>query len=339
MIYLDNCATTKLSEKVKQNIVDNLNTFGNPSSSYNLGLQSARIIQESREIIAQCINCSPQEIFFTSGASESNTWALQKSFWCNDYEHHSILNNKNRVYDLKKSKIVSYMMVNNEVGFINDIKTIRKEFKDYQFHCDATQAIGNTQIDVRDLDIDTMSFSGHKFHAPKGIGVLYVKNGIKINPLIYGGKQELGIRGGTENLIGIFAIGVAIECACENIELKTKHCGVLKNRIVSNLKNKNLDFMINGENTINSILNISFSGFESESLLLQLELKDIYVSSGSACNSGSLNPSETLKFLNVPSEYINGTIRISFDLENTVEEVDIFCNELIKIIERINKMR
>lgn len=339
MIYLDNCSTTKLSELVKKNIIENLDLFANPSSIYNIGIESKKMIEISRNKIANCINCEPSEIYFTSGASESNTWALQDKFYCENYEHHSILNNKNRVYDLKKSKIVSYMMVNNEVGFINDIKTIRKEFKDYQFHCDATQAIGNIQIDVRDLDIDTMSFSGHKFHAPKGIGVLYVKNGIKINPLIYGGKQELGIRGGTENLIGIFAIGVAIECACENIELKTKHCGVLKNRIVSNLKNKNLDFMINGENTINSILNISFSGFESESLLLQLELKDIYVSSGSACNSGSLNPSETLKFLNVPSEYINGTIRISFDLENTVEEVDIFCNELIKIIERIDKMR
>lgn len=337
MIYLDNCATTKLSDNVKQNILNNLNTFGNPSSSYNLGLQSARIIQESREIIAQCINCSPQEIFFTSGASESNTWALQESFWCNDYEHHSITNNKNRVTDISQSQIISYMLVNNEVGFINDIKSLRQKYQDFKFHCDATQAIGNVKIDVKDLSIDTMSFSGHKFHAPKGIGVLYVKGG-QIKPLIYGGKQEKGVRGGTENILGISAIGVAIKEAFDNIDKKSAHCNLLKDRLVYNLNNMGIDYIINGQNlnTINSTLNISIKNIESEPILLQLDMKDIYISSGSACNSGSLEPSETLKWLNIPKEYINGTLRVSFDLDNTVEEIDVFSNELIKIVNRMS---
>lgn len=337
MIYLDNCATTKLSDNVKQNILNNLNTFGNPSSSYNLGLQSARIIQESREIIAQYINCDPQEIYFTSGASESNTWALQESFWCNDYEHHSITNNKNRVTDISQAQIISYMLVNNEVGFINDIKSLRQQYKDYKFHCDATQAIGNIKVDVQDLNIDTLSFSGHKFHAPKGIGVLYVKGG-QIKPLIYGGKQEKGVRGGTENILGISAIGVAIKEAYDNIELKNKHCKVLKDRMVYNLTNMGIDYIINGQdlNTINSTLSISVKSVESEPILLQLDMKDIYISSGSACNSGSLEPSETLKWLNIPSDYINGTLRISFDLDNTIDEIDRFSNELIKIVNRMS---
>lgn len=337
MIYLDNCATTKLSEKVKQNIVDNLNTFGNPSSSYNLGLQSARIIQESREIIAQCINCDPQEIYFTSGASESNTWALQEPFWCNDYEHHSITNNSHRVQTKDKAEIITYMMVNNEVGFINDIKLLREKYQDFKFHCDATQAIGNVKIDVKDLSIDTMAFSGHKFHAPKGIGVLYVKGG-KIKPLIYGGKQENGVRGGTENILGISAIGVAIKDACENIDKKSEHCKTLKDRLVYNLNKSGIDYIINGQNlnTINSTLSISIKNIESEPILLQLDMKNIYISSGSACNSGSLEPSETLRWLNIPKEYINGTLRVSFDLDNTIDEIDVFSKELSKIVNRIS---
>ena len=336
MIYLDNCATTKLSESVKLNIIDNLNTFGNPSSNYMLGLQSKKIIQQSREIIAQCINCSPQEIFFTSGASESNTWALQQPFWCMDYEHHSITNNKNRVTDISQAQIISYMLVNNEVGFINDIKSLRQKYKDYKFHCDATQAIGNIKVDVQALNIDTLSFSGHKFHTPKGIGVLYVKGG-NIQPLIYGGKQEYGLRGGTENILGISAIGIAIKESYDNIELKNKHCKVLKDRMVYNLNNMGIDYIINGQNlnTINSTLSISVKNIESEPILLQLDMKDIYISSGSACNSGSLEPSETLKWLNIPKEYINGTLRVSFDLDNTIDEIDIFCSELNKIVKRM----
>ena len=335
LIYLDNCSTTKLSEKVKQNIVENLDLFANPSSMYDIGINSKKIINDSRRIIADCINCKPNEIYFTSGASESNSWALQENFYCEDYEHHSILNNKKRVKDLLDAKIVSYMLVNNEVGFINDIKSIRKEYKNHQFHCDATQAIGNIKVDVKDLNVDTMSFSGHKFHAPKGIGVLYIKNGIKLKPLIYGGKQEFKIRGGTENIIGISAIGVAIEESIKNLKNKQDKCKVLKNKIVENLKNYNIDYVINGKNTINSILNISIKNIESEAMLLNLYNKEIYLSGGSACNSGSLEPSETLTYLNCPKEYINGVLRISLDYDNTIEEINYFCKELNIIINRL----
>jgi cysteine desulfurase len=337
MIYLDNCATTKLSDNVKQNILNNLNTFGNPSSSYNLGLQSARIIQESREIIAQCINCDPQEIYFTSGASESNTWAFSQFdevYLPNPIEHHSILNNP-RIVDRYNDKcLVSEMWVNNEIGLIQDVKSLKDKYNGAIVHTDATQAIGNIDVKVDD-NIDMMSFSGHKLHAPKGIGVLYSKMSMK--PLIYGGKQEKGVRGGTENVIGISALGVAIKDAYDNLELKQTHCKKLKQHMIDKLRSYNIDFIENAENmkTIDSCLSLSFHNIESEPMLIQLGLKDIYCSSGSACNSGSLEPSETLKWLNIPKDYINGTLRFSFDLDNTIEEIDFVCDEINKIVNRM----
>jgi Cysteine sulfinate desulfinase/cysteine desulfurase and related enzymes len=203
MYYLDNSATTKLSENVKNDIISNLENFGNPSSIYDIGFKTQDIIQKARENVAKCINADVNEIYFTSGASESNTWSLQQPFWCEDYEHHSITNNPLRTKDIYKAKIIEQMYVNNEIGFINDIKGCREYYKNWQFHCDATQAMSCIKIDVKDLGVDTLSFSGHKINAPKGVGVLYIRNGIKLKPLIYGGKQEKGIRGGTENVLGI----------------------------------------------------------------------------------------------------------------------------------------
>ena len=184
----------------------------------------------------------------------------------------------------------------------------------------------------------TITFNAEKREkAGKGAARACRREG-RIPAVIYGGKQEKGVRGGTENILGISAIGVAMKDACENIDKKSEHCKILKDRLVYNLNQSGIDYIINGQdlNTINSTLNISIKDIESEPILLQMDMKDIYISSGSACNSGSLEPSETLKWLNIPKEYINGTLRVSFDLDNTVEEIDMFSNELIKIVNRMS---
>ena len=335
MIYLDNAATTPLSDSVKKCITYVLEQYGNPSSLYNFGRESNQLVQESREKIAKAINCSPEEIYFTSGASESNTWALAQAdrCICSPVEHHSILNNpKTKVKD--GTLLLSNMLVNNETGEIYDVKKI---FAGSQCltHTDATQAVGNISVDVKKLGVDMLSFSGHKFHAPKGIGCLYVKQGTKLQPLIYGGKQECGVRGGTENTIGIAAIGVAIEEAIENMEAKNKQCSLLKQTMLNEFTRNHLNYIVNGTNTIPSTLSVSYRGVESEAIGLWLNQYGICVSSGSACNSGSAEPSHVLKAIGCPAEYINGTIRFSFSLENTVEEIKYTCNKVAEIISKL----
>lgn len=339
MIYFDNAATTPLSESVKNDIKDKLDLFGNPSSVYSIGYKSKEIIENSRKIIAECLNCKPNEIYFTSGGSESNTWALQDKFFCHDYEHHSILNNPNRQSDKNKARIYAQMLVNNETGtiFTGDIRS-ETLFKNTRMHCDATQAVGNIDVDIQKLKVDTLTFSGHKIHAPKGIGVLYIREGIKRPPIIYGGKQERGTRGGTENILGISALGVAMQEAYDCIGYKKSHCNLLKNHLIERLNELGIDYIINGENNMHSvvpsIVSLSIKGVESEAVLMQLDLDDIYVSAGSACTAGDTEPSATLKYFNVPEDYIGGTIRLSFDISNTCDEIDTFCEKLSKIVKR-----
>lgn len=339
MIYFDNAATTPLSKTVKNNIKENLDLFGNPSSIYSIGYKSKEIIENSRKMIAECLNCKPSEIYFTSGGSESNSWALQDKFYCHDYEHHSILNNPNRQRERNHNYIYAQMLVNNETGtvFTGDIK-MATMMKNNRVHCDATQAIGNIDVNVKKLGVDTLSFSGHKIHAPKGIGVLYIREGIKRPPIIYGGKQERGIRGGTENILGISALGVAVREAYDVLSYKRSHCSLLKEHLIERLNELGIDYIINGEtgiySTIPSIISLSIKGVESEAVLMQLDLDDIYVSAGSACTAGDLEPSATLKYFNVPDDYIGGTIRLSFDISNTCDEIDIFCEKLAKIVKK-----
>lgn len=340
MIYLDNSATTTLSDNVKQDIITNLENFGNPSSLYEIGLKTKRRIEEVREIVAKCIGGEKKYVYFTSGASESNTWIINqfdKVFLPNPIEHHSILNNPKTTNKYEPNCLVSQMYVNNEIGTITDISSLKKKYPNSYIHSDCTQALGNIDINVQNMNVDSISFSGHKIHAPKGIGVLY--STIPMKPLIYGGKQECGVRGSTENFLGISALGVAIQEAIKNIKLKQEHCLNLKNRMVDNLKHKKIDFIVNSENmnTVPNILSLSFRDVNSESLLIILDSKEIYCSSGSACSSGELEPSETLKWLKIPKEYINGTLRFSFDLCNTIDEIDIVCNEIERIIKLLSK--
>ena len=340
MIYLDNSATTVLSDNVKQDIITNLENFGNPSSLYEIGLKTKRRIEEVREIIAKCIGGEKKYVYFTSGASESNTWIMSqfdKVYLPNPIEHHSILNNPKVTNKYEPNCLVSQMYVNNEIGLISDIQLLKKKYPNSYIHSDCTQALGNIDINVQNMNVDSISFSGHKIHAPKGVGVLYSK--IPMKPLIYGGKQERGARGGTENFIGISALGIAMKEATENIKLKQNHCKVLKQRMIDNLRSKQIDFIVNAQNmnTVNNILSLSFRDISGETMLIMLDQKEIYCSSGSACSSGQLEPSETLKWLNIPKEYIDGTLRFSFDLCNTTKEIDIVCNEIERIIGLLSK--
>lgn len=335
MIYLDNAATTPLSKSVKKCITEAIDKYGNPSSLYGLGTDANKLIQKSRQQVAAAIGCLPEEIYFTSGASESNTWALTQvdRCICSPVEHHSILNNP-KTKATSGNTLFSNMLVNNETGEIYDVKS-KFKYADGLTHTDATQAIGNIPVDVKELGVDMMSFSGHKFHAPKGIGCLYVRNGIHLKPLIYGGKQEQGVRGGTENTLGISAIGVAIEEAVENIEKKYEHCKILKDTLLDSLSRNHLDYIINGNNTIPSTVSVSFRNVENEVIGLWLNGYGICVSSGSACNSGSAEPSHVLKAIGCPEEYINGTVRFSFSLENTVDEVKFTGDKISEIVSRL----
>jgi len=335
VIYLDNAATTPLSESVKKCIAETIEQYGNPSSLYKLGADANKFVQKSRQQVATAIGCVPEEIYFTSGASESNTWALAQAdrCICSPVEHHSILNNP-KTNVTSGTTLFSNMLVNNETGEIYDLKS-KFKYADGLTHTDATQAIGNLPVNVKEFGVDMMSFSGHKFHAPKGIGCLYVRSGIPLKPLIYGGKQERSVRGGTENTLGIVAIGVAIEEAVNNIEKKNEHCKILKDTLFNSLSANHLDYIVNGNNTLSSTVSVSFRGVENEAIGLLLNSYGICVSSGSACNSGSAEPSHVLKAIGCPEEYINGTIRFSFSLENTVDEVKFTGDKIAEIIGRL----
>lgn len=341
-VYMDNAATTPLSPSVIVDICRNVDNYGNPSGLYQLGYEAKNIIEDSRKKVAKAINAEPEQIFFTSGATESNNWvcSMCSYVFAEKYEHHSITNQPNFVdvneydnyfgggYLNGKSVLFSRMLVNNEIGFIDDVHGIP--------HSDLTQAIGNIPVDVKALNIDYGSFSAHKFHGLKGVGVLYVKDPTSsdFKPYHYGGQQEFNLRAGTENVIGISAMGVAIEEATSHIEQKQAHCKMLRERFLSNLNNYGLDYIVNGENLphVDSILSISFKNQDSQAMLVQLDMASICASSGSACNSGDSEPSETLKYLNVPKEYINGTLRFSFSLDNTIDEVDYVCYNINRII-------
>ena len=347
MIYMDNASTTPLSQSVKQDIINNFDNFGNPSSLYDIGYKSKEIIENARIKVAKAINAEPEQIIFTSGATESNNWVanfIENRYGVvngNVYEHHSLTQNPNfepieTSIKFGDSGVLTEMLVNNEIGFINNISVDNKLFNGYNYftHSDITQAIGNIQVDVKDLNVDFASFSGHKFNAPKGVGALYVKNPNTLFPYHYGGQQENHFRAGTENILGISAMGVAIEEAVARIEKKQKHCKELRERFINNLTNYGLDFIVNGADMqhIDSILSLSFKNQDSQAMLVQLDMAGICASSGSACNSGDSEPSETLKWLGVPDDYIYGTLRFSFSLQNTLDEVNEVCYNINKIV-------
>ena len=352
MIYLDNCATTKISNAVFTEMLPYLReNYGNASSLHSLGRKSRQAIEHAREQVAKSINAEPNQIFFTSGSTESNNWIISNfnHVLCSKVEHHSILNNPkctpitfdnlaNTIYK-KHPDLVTHMYVNNETGQIYNNKEMAEICHKMKvpFYTDSTQAFGHIPIDVKDLNVDGMSLSGHKFHAPKSVGILYLKEPNKYKPMLYGGGQEKHLRAGTENVAGIVGMGKACELHNYNAETDN-YLLFLKANLIAFIQNNIPDVMINSplETTVSNILNVSFKGIEGESLMLMLDRDDICVSSGSACNSGSLEPSHVLKDMGVPDDYIYGTIRFSFSKFNTLEEI-IETEKVLK--ETVEKLR
>lgn len=361
-IYLDSASTTKVNPEFITIIKKDLEEFwANPSNLYSISEKPKEIIEEARSSIAKSIGAEPFEIFFTSGTSEGNAWACEQrdKVLCSPYEHHNLTTNpKCRIIDedwLEKALVwkmnnsedymanyenflCSWMYVNNETGEIFDIKNIAKKAHNLGmiFHSDMTQAIGNVPINIKNLDVDIATFSGHKIHAPKGIGFIYFnsKRINNIHQLIYGGQQEHSKRPGTENVPYIDALRMAVYNAVVNRASKQNYCLGLKKLMVEELNKQGLDFIINSPaNSVNNILNVSFKNISGEALMMDLSDRGIYVSTGSACASGDGKPSEVLEEMGIAEEYIQGAIRFSFDWNLHKEDIkSVACNvaELVK---------
>ena len=371
-IYLDNGATTKVKTEVLNEMMPYLTTeYGNPSSLYSIGRKAKKAIEKSRRQVAELINCNPHEIYFTGSGSESDNTALKGFAYANrergnhiitsKIEHHAILEtcetlekqgfevsyinvDKDGVLKIEELRnaikpstiLISVMTANNEIGTIQPIEEIAKiaHERNIVFHTDAVQAISNMHIDVKKRDIDMLSLSGHKINAPKGIGALYIKDGIKIEKYINGGHQERNLRAGTENVAGIVGIGKACELAKRNMDTHIKNLSKLRNYYIRRLQKEMPDkIRINGtmENRLPGNANVSFEGSNASELIFKLDEKGICVSSGSACSSGNTKPSHVLTAIDLPEKYLNSAIRTTFGDNNTFEQVDylVKCLKLI----------
>ena len=377
-IYFDNSATTRLDDEVLKEMMPYLTEeYGNASSIYKLGRNTRNAVETAREKIAKAINAEPDEIYFTSGGTESDNTTIRGIAYNNKkkgnhiitskIEHPAILEtckqlekegfeitylnvDKNGIIDLEQLKnsikettiLISIMFANNEIGTIQPIKeigTIARENNIY-FHTDSVQAVGSLKIDVKEMNIDSLSMSAHKFYGPKGIGVLYVKKGIIFQKFMNGGHQERNKRAGTENVPAIVGMGKAIEIAYRDLEEHTKQIKELRDYYINQVKDKIPYIKINGdmEKRLPGNSNISFRFIEGEGLLLNLDLKGICASSGSACTSGSLNPSHVLLAIGLPHEIAHSSLRISIGKYNTKEEIDYLINNLVEIVGRLREM-
>ena len=373
--YLDNNATTRVAGEVIAEMLPYFTTYwGNPSSMYEFGGKLKKHIDNSRAKIAELIGAQyPSEIVFTASGTESDNMAIQgvlatkpdkKHIITTSVEHPAVLTqvnalkrkgyevselkvNKSGMIDLEELKasirddtaIISIMWANNETGVIFPVKEAAQIASEYgvSFHTDAVQATGKIPINVKDLPIDLLSFSGHKIHAPKGIGVLYIKRGTRIRPFVIGGHQERNRRGGTENVPYIMGLGKAAELAILNLEKETNYVQVLKDRLESFILNNIPHTHLNGAGSprLPNTLNIGFDFIEGEAILLTLDKHGIAASSGSACTSGSLNPSHVLRAMNVPFTNIHGSVRFSLSLYNPVEDIEYVEQVLPGIIEEL----
>ena len=377
-VYADNAATTPVSKKVVEAMIPYMTEhYGNPSSLYEVGQVAHRAVEKARQQVADAIGADSKEIFFTSGGSEADNWAIRgaaalgakkgkKHIITTKFEHHAVLhtvatlekqgftvtyldvyeNGIVRVEDVEKAItddtcLVTIMYANNEIGTVQPIAEIGKICRDkgVLFHTDAVQAVGHIRIDVKEQNIDMLSLSGHKFHATKGIGALYCKKGIRLPNLIEGGAQESGRRAGTENVPGIVGLGVAITDMCENIEANAKKVSALRDRLFEGAS-KISHSRINGdtEHRLPGNFSMCFEGVEGESLLLMLDFKGICGSSGSACTSGSLDPSHVLLSIGLRHEVAHGSLRLSLSENNTEEDVDYILEVLPPIIDRLRAM-
>ena len=365
MIYLDHAATTPICDAAKKVIIEHLDDFGNPSSAHSIGHKALMLIEDARERIAKCINAEPDQIYFTSGGSEADTMALN---WmvtlASNLEHHAICpqgyfkacrsgivnlnsiikeierqnmlveqNDINAPYDM-----ISCMTVNNEIGTIQPIKLVAEIAHDNGlfFHTDAVQAVGHIPVDVKDFRCEMLSVSGHKFGAPKGIGFLYMEQPHMCDPIIYGGKQEQGLRGGTENVLGIVSMAAALEDSITHMEERNVYIKELRDQLLSELLSID-GINLNGslDNRVVSNINVRIDGIKGQELVAMADQYGICISAGSACNEGNPQPSHVLKAIGLTDEEALSSIRITLGHENTLEEIDYVCRTLPKLIARL----
>lgn len=379
-VYMDYSATTYTKPEVLEEMLPFFTeNFGNPSSLYSFSDKTKKAVNIARERVAKALNAEKNEIFFTSGGSEADNWVLKGIAYANKnkgkhiittkIEHHAILHTAQflekegfkvtylpvdeegfvSVEDVKtaitdETILVSVMFANNEIGTIEPIKEIGKlcREKNIYFHTDAVQAMGHIDIDVKDMNIDLLSMSAHKFYGSKGIGALYIRNGVKIQNLIHGGGQERGKRASTENIAGIVGLGKAIELAVENMPEENKKLCNLRNKLIKEIETRIPEVKLNGPRDMSKRLpnnvNFSFIGIEGETLLLDLDMNGIFASTGSACASASLDPSHVLLSIGLPHEIAHGSLRLSLGAKNTEEHIDYVLEVLPKIIKQRRDM-
>jgi len=377
-IYFDNAATTIVRDEVFEAMAPFLKgLYGNPSSLYKVARESKNAIEKAREQVAAAIGAKSGEIFFTGSGTEADNWAILSAAWSNkakgnhiitsNIEHHAVLHTceyleKNgfevtylpvdefgivKVCDLEKAIrpetiLITIMYANNEIGTLQPIAEIGAVARAHGilFHTDAVQAIGHVPVDVVADNIDLLALSAHKLHGPKGVGALYIRNGVKLPSFIHGGAQERGRRAGTENVAGIVGLGLAMELACKEMEDKIPKIRALREKIINGVLGNVANAQLNGHRVkrLPGNVNISFEFVEGESVLLLLDMKGIAASSGSACTSGALNPSHVLMALGLPHEKAHGSLRISVGRYNTEEEADRLIAEIGPIVERLRAM-
>ena len=378
MIYLDNAATTKTAPEVVDAMLPYFSEYyGNASTIYSLGAESKKAMDHARQTIADSLGAKPEEIYFTAGGSESDNWALKataeayaskgKHIITTKIEHHAILHtceylekrgfeitylnvDRDGLISLDELKaairpdtiLISVMFANNEIGTIEPIAEIGEIAKEHGvlFHTDAVQAYAQVLINVDEMHIDMLSASGHKLNGPKGIGFLYIRKGVKIRSFVHGGAQERSRRAGTENIPGIVGLGAAVERAMRIMDTKTRKEIELRDYLIGRLENEIPHCWLNGHRTkrLPNNINFSFLFIEGESMLIMLDMKGICASSGSACTSGSLDPSHVLLAIGLKHEEAHGSLRLTLSEESTKEEMDIVAEEVKKIVQRLRDM-
>lgn len=378
IIYLDNAATTATKPEVVEAMMPYFTEyFGNPSSVYGFAAKNKSVITKVRETIADSLNTNAVDIYFTAGGSESDNWAIKgvaeaykdkgNHIITSKIEHHAVLHTCEyleqkgyevtyldvdesgiiKLEELKKAIrpttiLISIMFANNEIGTIQPVKEIGDIAKEngILFHTDAVQAYGHIPINVDDLNIDLLSASGHKLHGPKGIGFLYIRKGLKVRSFIHGGGQERHRRAGTENVTGIVGMGKAVQIALETMEERTKKEIELRDFLIERILQEIPYVRLNGSKTkrLPNNVNFSFQFIEGESLLIMLDMKNICASSGSACTSGSLDPSHVLLAIGLPHEIAHGSLRLTLSDETTKEEIEYVIENIKEIVEKLRKM-
>ena len=376
-VYLDNASTTKVSKEVYKAMKPFFkDTFGNPSSLHNKGIETRKLINSSRKKVAELLNCSHKEIFFTSCGTESINWALKGLAFSNKtkseiittkIEHHATLHtceflermgytvhyldvdtegyiNLSQLRSLinEQTLVVSIILANNEIGTIQNLKEISKICSDNRtyLHLDAVQAVTHMDVNISNMNVDLMSISGHKFHAPKGIGILYIKEGTRIDNLLHGGQQENDMRSGTENVPYIIGITEALATGLNKYQEYQERLNSYAAFFLKKLDEAKIDYILNGpligEHRLPGNLNLSFKDLEGSDITYYLNKANIYVSTGSACDSTSIEPSHVLKAIHVPSDYIDASIRFTIGEYTTKEDVKYVAEKLIEIINDLN---